>query len=677
MYIFTDYMQPLTVWLQVHPQLALLFTFLISFTESLAVIGSIIPGSVTMTAIGILAGSGIMRIDLTFLAATLGAIAGDTGSYTLGYTFSDRLSNIWPFKRYPTWLEYGKDFFYRYGSTSVLVGRFVGPMRSIIPVIAGMMHMNRWHFLVANIISAVGWALLYVLPGVLIGLASSELSAESATHLFVIILTILVVIWLTSLGIKWLLKYAGKFLRPNLHFFWMRLKQNIILEKYIKDLAPRDETNHYPTAALMILLVFCFFMSIITISFVLQGSWAADVNNAIYLFLQSIRTQHFDAFFIIISLIISPLSLLTLMFAFSFYTLYYKDWRTLGYWISLCIITIAVILLIEPNRQLLYHTASFPAISLTLATSLFTFLAFYINSYHRTIPMRILRIALIIILFLAGLSSIYLGDKWLTSIFASFFIGLTICLLHWIFYRRQKKQYPRSQLPIALSCLFLGLATCFSTLLYFKEIVRSHSPHLKQYVMTDDVWWNQQRLLLPLYSTNRIGKRIGLLNIQYAGSIDKLVQSLEESGWKTQSNSFFYSLLLRAGGHKSSGEVPLVAEIYLNKKPALMMTYPLHNDQPPLVLRLWRSNYHLRHYQDPIWIGSVAPRLPKYAKSQMHQTIDVLRYIINSLPEFRFNKIKLPKRYLTPLANPASQTLLTIKEPTSKEIKEKKGNNSK
>ncbi|MDF1929064.1 hypothetical protein PGH45_01850 [Legionella pneumophila] len=83
MNLLADYVQPLTYWLQANPHWSLFITFLIALSESLAVIGSIIPGSVTMTAIGILAGSGIMRIDLTLLAATLGAICGDSLSYFL------------------------------------------------------------------------------------------------------------------------------------------------------------------------------------------------------------------------------------------------------------------------------------------------------------------------------------------------------------------------------------------------------------------------------------------------------------------------------------------------------------------------------------------------------------------------------------------------------------------
>ena len=300
MQLFTDYLQPLTIWLIANPHWALLITFLISFTESLAIIGSIIPGSVTMTAIGIMAGSGVMRIDLTLLAGALGAVAGDGASYLLGYKFSSRIINIWPFSRYPTWLKYGEDYFERHGGKSVLIGRFVGPLRSIIPLIAGMMHMNRWYFLMANIASAIGWSLLYIMPGVLIGTASSELSAESATRLFILVLVLLLVMWLASLGIKWLIIRANHFLSTHLHIFWVWSQKHPHLASYFKKLTPAHESNHYPTAALSILFFLSLLLSIFVTLVVINGSWAEAIDNPAYLFLQSIRISSFDHFFIVI-----------------------------------------------------------------------------------------------------------------------------------------------------------------------------------------------------------------------------------------------------------------------------------------------------------------------------------------------------------------------------------------
>jgi membrane protein DedA with SNARE-associated domain len=202
MHFLTYDWQIITTWLHTHPNHAVIITFLVAFAESLAIIGTLVPGSITMTAIGILAGSGVMRIDLTFMAAILGAVAGDGVSYMIGSTFSERLVQIWPFRRYPRWIAYGKEYFARHGGNSVLIGRFFGPLRSIIPMIAGMLRMSRLHFFFANVISGIGWSILYLTPGVLIGAASTDLSAEDASQLFGIILLGLTLLWLCSLAIK-------------------------------------------------------------------------------------------------------------------------------------------------------------------------------------------------------------------------------------------------------------------------------------------------------------------------------------------------------------------------------------------------------------------------------------------------------------------------------------------
>jgi membrane protein DedA with SNARE-associated domain len=259
MKLFADYIHPLTFWLQTNPNWALFITFLVALAESLAVIGSIVPGSVTMTAIGILAGSGIMRIDLTLLASSLGAVCGDSLSFALGYVYSDQLLYIWPFKKHPQWIEHGKEFFARHGGKSVLLGRFIGPLRSLIPVIAGIVHMKQWRFLIANIISALLWSLLYVMPGVLIGAAGHELSTERASRLFILILLILLSFWLLGLLFKWaIIKLHHRF-EKDFNDFWLALKKRpkllIVLSVllaviicfslissyiYIKELIPRD-----------------------------------------------------------------------------------------------------------------------------------------------------------------------------------------------------------------------------------------------------------------------------------------------------------------------------------------------------------------------------------------------------------------------------------------------------
>lgn len=678
MHIFTDYLQPLTTWLYANPHWALAITFLIALSESLAIIGSIIPGSVTMTAIGILAGSGVMRIDLTLLAATLGAIVGDGISYALGYTFRNSLVNVWPFSRYPTWLSYGKDYFARHGGKSVLLGRFIGPLRSIIPVIAGMLHMNHWHFFIANVLSAIGWSILYVMPGVLIGAASTELSVETASRLFVLIIILLVLLWVATIGIKWLLKHLNLLLRINLHRFWLWSKEHPRLAYYFKLITPAHESNHYPTAVLIITLLFGFTASIMVTLFVLQGTYAAKINYPIYLLLQSLHTNAFDVFFILIGLFIKPLALTALMLSIVFYALYYHDWRILRYWLSLALFCTTTVLLlayfvhVPENVALLRHNINlfYPAIELTFATTFFSFLIFYISTRYRTAITLAIRVILLLLLLLSGIGSIYLGDNWFTSVLGAYCIGLTISIAHWIFYRQVNQLESRSQLPIVFSCLVLAIATTLSSSLYLKKLIHVHRSNLTQYVLTDTTWWDQQQSLLPLYANNRLGQPTGLLNIQYAGSIETIQQALTAYGWKEQPASFFYSLLMRASGKDSAEDLPLTAQLYHNKKPSLYMTYYPGQGELLLVLRLWRSNYHLRDNHQPIWLGSVQP----YSESREVQSergnritdksLKPFKHIVPALYGFKFNRIPLQHEILKPLPQAIAPTLLLIKEPS-------------
>src|SRR5690348_3961093 len=106
----SDVISPLLQWLNVNPELAGLATFIISAGESVAILGTIVPGSVMMTAIGVLAGAGVIPFWGTICWAILGAIVGDGISYWIGHYFKDRLKKIWPFRRYPGLLKSGEAF---------------------------------------------------------------------------------------------------------------------------------------------------------------------------------------------------------------------------------------------------------------------------------------------------------------------------------------------------------------------------------------------------------------------------------------------------------------------------------------------------------------------------------------------------------------------------------------
>ncbi|EPC03521.1 hypothetical protein L861_18460 [Litchfieldella anticariensis FP35 = DSM 16096] len=151
------------------PQLLLLLIAVIALVECLALLGLVIPGVILMTAAASMAGHQDISTFAVLLAAFLGAVIGDSLSFTLGYTQRERIPRLWPFDRHPEWLARGARFFQQYGMLSVIFARFVGPVRPIVPMIAGMLHMSPLTFGWASVGSSLLWAPAYVLPGFLLG----------------------------------------------------------------------------------------------------------------------------------------------------------------------------------------------------------------------------------------------------------------------------------------------------------------------------------------------------------------------------------------------------------------------------------------------------------------------------------------------------------------------------
>ncbi len=181
--------------------------FLIALAESLLIVGLVVPGTVLMFGIGALVGAGVLNVWETILWAFVGAVVGDAVSFWVGFHYKHYLQRLWPFSRYPHILQQGTKFFKKHGGKSVLFGRFVGPVRPIIPAVAGMMGMDPRRFFLVNVLSAAIWAPAYLMPGMVFG-ASFELASEVAGRLAILIVVLVAIAYI----IFWLLR--------KLYGFW-------------------------------------------------------------------------------------------------------------------------------------------------------------------------------------------------------------------------------------------------------------------------------------------------------------------------------------------------------------------------------------------------------------------------------------------------------------------------
>ena len=138
---------------------------LTAFVESFVFLSLLFPGTAILIAAGTLVSEGILSPVPTVVAGIAGAVLGNSVSFWLGQKFGPLLPKVWPFRTHPERLMCGIGFFKRYGVHSVFIGQFLGPLRAVIPLVAGMMHMPPLRFNTANVLSAVVWAPALVLFG--------------------------------------------------------------------------------------------------------------------------------------------------------------------------------------------------------------------------------------------------------------------------------------------------------------------------------------------------------------------------------------------------------------------------------------------------------------------------------------------------------------------------------
>jgi membrane protein DedA with SNARE-associated domain len=159
--------------------------FLVAFGESFAFLSLIIPGTAILVGIAaLLAASGIEARVLypAILWAGLGGSLGYAASYWIGRYFKDSVPNIWPFTTRPHLITQAQEFFESYGAFGVFLGHFFGPVRAVIPVVAGMFNMRELPFQIANICSAFIWAIGVIGPSFYLVQFREDVIAFLTTH---------------------------------------------------------------------------------------------------------------------------------------------------------------------------------------------------------------------------------------------------------------------------------------------------------------------------------------------------------------------------------------------------------------------------------------------------------------------------------------------------------------
>ncbi len=190
-----SYSDSILLIIQQNSEWAWLIVFVVAFLESVAIVGLFLPGYVLLVGIGTLIGLDVLSFMPMAISAYCGAVLGEYLSYYIGYHYRESILD-WPcVAKRQTLINKTKLFFEKYGTSGVFFGRFLGPIRAVIPLVAGVAEMPKRTFFWVNIISGLIWAPLYLIYGLLIG-AAVNIDQEIALSFLLIVIAVSLVCWM-------------------------------------------------------------------------------------------------------------------------------------------------------------------------------------------------------------------------------------------------------------------------------------------------------------------------------------------------------------------------------------------------------------------------------------------------------------------------------------------------
>jgi membrane protein DedA with SNARE-associated domain len=162
---FEAFGQQIIDFVREHQVWAAPIVFALAFGESLAFISLLLPAWAALVGIGALISSGGLSFWPIWVAGALGAAFGDWLSYWIGQKLGHRVQHIWPLSRHPELIPKGEAFVKKWGAAAIFIGRFFGPLRASVPLVAGIFEMPPLVFQVANFVSAFIWAAVLLTIG--------------------------------------------------------------------------------------------------------------------------------------------------------------------------------------------------------------------------------------------------------------------------------------------------------------------------------------------------------------------------------------------------------------------------------------------------------------------------------------------------------------------------------
>ncbi|MGH8802706.1 MAG: VTT domain-containing protein [Casimicrobiaceae bacterium] len=590
------HLHTLIAWLSAHPVTALAVIFAAALLESLALIGAVIPGSTIVFIGGVLVGLKALDPWLAFAAAVVGAIAGDASSYELGRHYRGQIRRAWPLRTHPGLLARGEAYFARNGGRSVFLGRFIGPVRAIVPVIAGMTSMRPWHFFSMNVLSALGWALAHMLPGVLFG-ASLQVAGAVSSRLALVIALLVIVVWLVAYVIRLVARHGAPLA------IWLR---DTIVRRARAGRGPvaravlalTDPTRRESTTLLIsaLLLVGAAWLFLVIVRGAAIGDPMIELDRPIYQTLQSLRTRYGDLVMITVSELGGAYVMAPVVLVVSIWLLATRRLRTLEYWLAAVgFAAVAVLVLryaLGPLKLAAAYagvdTQSLPSGDATISMTVFGYLASLLGRGKTGAQKGMIALPATLAVLAIAFSRLYLGAYWFSDIVASLALGLAWVALLTIASTTHIRERPPHTLPLGLAVIAtVAVAGSFGVAQNLDVDLARYARPTTMNSMSFEAWQSGSYASIAAARSELKGEGEEPFPVQWAAPRSKVIRALLASGWRMPPAWETKSALLWLVPSTPIKELPVLPKFHHGEPPALTLVRPI-NDDTRAVLRLWQ-----------------------------------------------------------------------------------------
>jgi membrane-associated protein len=175
-----------------------LITFGLAFGDASLLLDLFVPGEVGMVVAGASGDRADLPLPALVLAGATGAIVGDSVSYFVGRRWGLALVRRWEFvrRRLEPNVVKAQRYFEHRGGPAVFVGRWVGALRAVVPLVAGVGRMPYPRFLLWDALGATTWVATVITLGYVLGRRIAEVVDRYALGLSVLVVLVLATIWL-------------------------------------------------------------------------------------------------------------------------------------------------------------------------------------------------------------------------------------------------------------------------------------------------------------------------------------------------------------------------------------------------------------------------------------------------------------------------------------------------